>query len=241
MGAHADSAPCTVQRVGRAAAGRAPCLAWSRRAPWLLEHMWCNGHNCRKEGRCGVRERAAGGGSEADERPERVRAPGSTFMGSDGAGRPSERPRQGGRKALAQGGLMLDICGGASQHSTADGTREVIATSRPIGSARFGLSENEPFQGGTGRLLEFALQGPQISKFLRQNPLLLETPNTEVVFRAAHGVRPELPRKLRADRAPGRRFRARRQKQPPDLRPPLLGHSIALLFFIRPFDRDRLY
>ena len=26
---------------------------------------------------------------------------------------------------------MLDICGGASQHSTADGTREVIATSRP--------------------------------------------------------------------------------------------------------------
>jgi hypothetical protein len=34
LGAHADSAPCTVQRVGRAAAGRAPCLAWSRRAPW---------------------------------------------------------------------------------------------------------------------------------------------------------------------------------------------------------------
>ena len=156
-------------------------------------------------------------------------------MGSDGAGRPSERPRQGGRKALAQGGLMLDICGGASQHSTADGTREVIATSRPIGSARFGLSENEPFQGGTGRLLEFALlvQGPQISKFLRQNPLELETPNTDVVFRAAHGVRPELSRKLRADQAPGRRFGfgALRQKEPPDLRPPLLGRSIALLFF----------
>ena len=81
--------------------------------------------------------------------------------------------------------------------------------------------------------LEFALQGPRISKFLRQNPLELETPNTEVPFRAAHGVRPELPRKLRADQAPGRRFgfRAFRQKEPPDLRPPLLGRSIALLFF----------
>ena len=76
-------------------------------------------------------------------------------------------------------------------------------------------------------------KGPQISKFLRQNPLELETPNTEVLFRAAHGVRPELPRKSRADQAPGRRFgfRALRQKEPPDLRPPLLGRSIALLFF----------
>ena len=81
--------------------------------------------------------------------------------------------------------------------------------------------------------LEFALKGPRISKFLRQNPLELETPNTEVPFRAAHGVRLELPRKLRADQAPGRRFgfRAFRQKEPPDLRPPLLGRSIALLFF----------
>ena len=82
--------------------------------------------------------------------------------------------------------------------------------------------------------LEFALQGPQISKFLRQNPLELETPNTEVPFRAAHGVRPELPRKLGADQAPGRRFGfgAFRQKEPPDLRPPLFGRSIALLFWL---------
>ena len=87
--------------------------------------------------------------------------------------------------------------------------------------------------------LEFALRGPQISKFLRQNPLELETPNTEVLLRAAHGMRPELPRKSRADQAPGRRFgfRALRQKEPPDLRPPLLGRSIPLLLVAAQIER----
>ena len=150
-------------------------------------------------------------------------------MGSDGAGRPSERPRQGERKPLPR----ADSCLTSAAERASTAPQMAHATDR-LSSAQLGLgSQNEPFQGGTGRLLEFALQGPQISKFLRQNPLELETPNTEVLFRAAHGMRPELPRKSRADQAPGRRFgfRALRQKEPPDLRPPLLGRSIALLFF----------
>ena len=52
----------------------------------------------------------------------RMRAPESSFMGSDGAGRPSERPRQGVRKALAQADSSMPSAAAASQHSTADGT-----------------------------------------------------------------------------------------------------------------------
>ena len=127
-----------------------PRLEPPRALVHMLEHMWC------KEGRSGVRERAAGGGSEADERPEPGTGSWEQFHGLRRRQPPQRAPSTGGEKALAQIGLMLDICGGASQHSTADGTREVIATSRPIGSARFGLSENEPFQGGTGRFANYA-------------------------------------------------------------------------------------
>ena len=149
LGAHADSAPCTVQRVchswpSRRRESALPHLEPPRALVHMLEHMWC------KEGRSGVRERAAGGGSEADERPEPGTGSWEQFHGLRRRRPPQRAPSTGGAKALAQIGLMLDICGGASQHSTADGTREVIATSRR--SAQLGLgSLNEPFQGGTGR------------------------------------------------------------------------------------------
>ena len=102
-----------------------PRLEPPRALVHMLDHMWC------KEGRSGVRERAAGGGSEADERPEPGTGSWEQFHGLRRRRPPQRAPWTGGSKALAQSGLMLDICGGASQHSTADGTREVIATSRP--------------------------------------------------------------------------------------------------------------
>ena len=52
-------------------------------------------------------------------------------------------------------------------------------------------------------------------------------------FFVPHGVPSERTRKLGADRAPGRRFSfgANQQKHSSDLRPPLSGRSIPLLFF----------
>ena len=96
---------------------------------------------------------------------------------------------------------------------------------------------NEPFQGGTGSFwtmwLTFAFGRPQISKFRQRNPVEPETPNQRVFFAASYGVPSEVSRKLRADRAPGRRFGflGKEQKNTSDLKPPLLDLSIALLFF----------
>ena len=81
--------------------------------------------------------------------------------------------------------------------------------------------------------LSFALKGPRISTFRRRNPLELETQNLDWVFDGPDGVPSERTRNPRADRAPGRRFsfRANQQKPSSDLRPPLSGRSIPLLFF----------
>ena len=81
--------------------------------------------------------------------------------------------------------------------------------------------------------LTFALKGPRISTFRWRNPLELETPNLDWVFDGPDGVPSERTRNPRADRAPGRRFsfRANQQKPSSDLRPPLSGRSIPLLFF----------
>ena len=81
--------------------------------------------------------------------------------------------------------------------------------------------------------LTFAAESPQISTFRRRNPLEPETPNQRGFFAASYGVPSEVPRKLRADRAPGRRFGflGKEQKNTSDLKPPLLDLSIALLFF----------
>ena len=81
--------------------------------------------------------------------------------------------------------------------------------------------------------LSFALKGPRISTFRRRNPLELEMPNLDWVFDGPDGVPSERTRNPRADRAPGRRFsfRANQQKPSSDLRPPLSGRSIPLLFF----------
>ena len=87
-----------------------------------------------------MRERAAGGGSEADERPEPGTGSWEQFHGLRRRRPPQRAPSTGGAKALAQSGLMLDICGGASQHSTADGTREVIDRSAQLGLDFIGLS-----------------------------------------------------------------------------------------------------
>ena len=56
---------------------------------------------------------------------------------------------------------------------------------------------------------------------------------SESVLEGAYGEPSEVPRKLRADRAPGRRFGflGKEQKNTSDLKPPLLDLSIALLFF----------
>ena len=81
--------------------------------------------------------------------------------------------------------------------------------------------------------LSFALKGPRISTFRRRNPLELETPNLDWVFDGPDGVPSERTRNPRADRAPERRFSfgANQQKHSSDLRPPLSGRSIPLLFF----------
>ena len=152
-----------------------------------------------KKGRGGVR----GGPPEAAQKlastQRGMRASEGSFMGSDSAGRPSERPRQGERKPLPR----ADSCLTSAAERASTAPQMAHATDR-LSSAQLGLgSQNEPFQGGTGRLLEFALQGPRISKFRRRNPLELETPKTAGVRRASHGTPSELPRKLGADRAPG--------------------------------------
>ena len=103
----------------------------------MLEHMWC------KEGRSGVRERAAGGGSEADERPEPGTGSWEQFHGLRRRRPPQRAPSTGGAKALAQGGLMLDICGGASQHSTAGGTRGHRDRSAQLDLGEFGKTPSD--------------------------------------------------------------------------------------------------
>ena len=91
-----------------------------------------------KKGRGGVR----GGPPEAAQKlastQRGMRASEGSFMGSDSAGRPSERPRQGARKTFAQTDSSMPSAAAASQHSTADGTHGHHDT---IDSAGFGLSE----------------------------------------------------------------------------------------------------
>ena len=80
-----------------------------------------------------------------------------SFMGSDGADSPSERPRQGSEKPLPR---RTHPCHLRPQRaSTAPQmARKVIATR----SAQLDLSfQNEPFQGGTGRFGHSATRSRQ--------------------------------------------------------------------------------
>ena len=64
-------------------------------------------------------------------------------MGSDGAGRPSERPRQGERKPLPR----ADSCLTSAAERASTAPQMAHATDR-LSSAQLGLgSQNEPFQG----------------------------------------------------------------------------------------------
>ena len=95
-----------------------------------------------KKGRGGVR----GGPPEAAQKlastQRGMRASEGSFMGSDSAGRPSERPRQGERKPLPRADSCLTSA--AERASTAPQmAHEVIATDR-LSSI---WSQNEPFQG----------------------------------------------------------------------------------------------
>ena len=154
-------------------------------------------------------------------------------MGSNGAGRPSERPRQGSGKPLPRADSSKPSPATASQRSTHD-RRQLFQHDQL--RARLWAPRMSRFRGYRSiwsMCLTFALKGPRISTFRRRNPLELETPNLDWVFDGPDGVPSERTRNPRADRAPGRRFsfRANQQKPSSDLRPPLSGRSIPLLFF----------
>ena len=157
-------------------------------------------------------------------------------MGSDGAGRPSERPRQGERKPLPRADSCLTSA--AERASTAPQMAHA-RSSRPIGSAR--LSSVWALRMSRFRGVQVDLvNGPNIC--CRKPPDLYvssaksaraRNSKSEGVFDGAYGEPSEVSRKLRADRAPGRRFGflGKEQKNTSDLKPPLLDLSIALLFF----------
>ena len=178
-----------------------PRLEPPRALVHMLEHMWC------KEGRSGVRERAAGGGSEADERLAPGTGSWEQFHGLRRRRPPQRAPSTGGAKALAQSGLMLDICGGASQHSTADGTREVIATDRLSSVWALRMSR---FRGVQVDLVNVpnicCIKAPNLYVSSAKSARARNSKSEGCFCRISYGVPSEVPRKLRADRAPGRRF-----------------------------------
>ena len=151
-----------------------------------------------------------------------------SFMGSNGAGRPSERPRQGSGKPLPRADSSKPSPATASQRSTHD-RRQLFQHDQL--KARLWAPRMSRFRGYRSiwsMCLTFALKGPRISTFRRRNPLKLETPNPDCVFfRSAWCA-------LRAHSQAGGRSSSRASVQ-------LWGESTKTQFgsetaFIRPFD-----
>ena len=124
----------------------------------------------------------------------------------------------------------------ASQHSTSPQmARGVIAT---IGSRFGGLSalRMSRFRGVQVDLVNvpnFCVKRASNLYVSSAESAQARNSKSESVLEGAYGEPSEVPRKLRADRAQGRRvgFLGKEKKKPTDLKPPLLDLSIALLFF----------